>query len=62
MPAGEQARASGCAGTAKSKIARTAEREFGLARARAWREAQQRPTAVLGPYPFRDHRTCAEWR
>lgn len=49
-------------GAAKSAASRRAEREEGMAFARRWREQQLRPTAATDPYPFRDHRTCAEWR
>lgn len=44
----------------KSAETRRAEREEGLAFARRWREARG-PVAAGAPYPFRDHRTCAEW-
>jgi hypothetical protein len=44
----------------KSAETRRAEREEGLAFARRWREARG-PVAASAPYPFRDHRTCAEW-
>ena len=39
---------------------RIAKREEGLAFARRWK-AERRAVAYTGPYPIRDHGTCAEW-